>query len=687
MRKVEVIIAILLMFLPAIASAATYWVSPTGAAAWASCQGSTPLSGTSACSLSTANSNAVAGDVVFLRGGVYYKTLSPRNSGTAANRITFKAYGAEIPTFTVTTDFRWAILFDNKSYIVVDGIRSNNSLAFFFIGHGSSYNEFRNCVFENSGGYLYDTGYVVGYNTAFTDMKPSTNNWFHDCNFSRYGSISDCNDIGTICTSGGYNDTSGNNTFEDCIFNNGGHDAFSVLGRYNVLKNNEFHNEESSYFTDEWGTCPNSPSSGKFGNRCILLENGNTDRYPIPAGVDDMNNPALALPAAQRFTRNYPGTARDTLIEGNRIHHSGTPPDDDGANLIENAGIHTLIRFNDLYSAAANGVYFKAQPYPGASPAAGSTLLKSGSYGRVAFNTIYKTGIGDSDIGTGFKNGIMIVGISIASFQPWPIDVAIKNNINYDWHNSEFSYPSNSASQIVYESNYNLNPGFANPDTSSITSTAAPDFRLQSSSPCINAGAHLTQANGSGSGSTTLIVDDAWWFQDGSWGSALTHGVTLFPDWIAIGAVTNVVEIRSIDYYTKRITLASPMTWADNAPIWLYKNSDGKQVLYGNAPDIGAHEYDSGATITSCTNDCLTSGTRQCSGSSVQTCENYDTDSCLEWSAVTSCPIGQTCTGAGICTPSSAVNWNCGSLPGDINNDGKADIMDLSSLALILAMR
>ena len=37
--------------LPGIASAGTYWVSPTGAAAWANCRGATPLSGASACSL------------------------------------------------------------------------------------------------------------------------------------------------------------------------------------------------------------------------------------------------------------------------------------------------------------------------------------------------------------------------------------------------------------------------------------------------------------------------------------------------------------------------------------------------------------------------------------------------------------------------------------------------------------
>jgi hypothetical protein len=40
------------------------------------------------------------------------------------------------------------------------------------------------------------------------------------------------------------------------------------------------------------------------------------------------------------------------------------------------------------------------------------------------------------------------------------------------------------------------------------------------------------------------------------------------------------------------------MTWSDNAPIWLYKKSDGTQVLFGSAPDMGAHEYVSGSIDT-----------------------------------------------------------------------------------------
>jgi len=67
--------------------------------------------------------------------------------------------------------------------------------------------------------------------------------------------------------------------------------------------------------------------------------------------------------------------------------------------------------------------------------------------------------------------------------------------------------------------------------------------------------------------------------------------VTLFPDWIAIGDVDKVAQIASIDYSNNTITLASPMTWSEGAKIWLYKKSDGAQVLFGKAPDLGAYAY------------------------------------------------------------------------------------------------
>jgi len=96
---------------------------------------------------------------------------------------------------------------------------------------------------------------------------------------------------------------------------------------------------------------------------------------------------------------------------------------------------------------------------------------------------------------------------------------------------------------------------------------------------------------GAKANSIVLAVSDALYFQDGTWGSDLARGVSLFPDWIAIGNVENIVAIRSIDYESNTITLAAPKSWSDGAPIWLYRKSDGTVVLRGSAPDFGASEF------------------------------------------------------------------------------------------------
>ena len=93
----------------------TYWVSPDGLAAWASCKGATPLDDTSACALSTANANALAGDTIYLRGGTYSnQEIRPSNSGTSeSNRIVFTSYNQEN---VLIRDSAYGIYIYKKSY-------------------------------------------------------------------------------------------------------------------------------------------------------------------------------------------------------------------------------------------------------------------------------------------------------------------------------------------------------------------------------------------------------------------------------------------------------------------------------------------------------------------------------------------------------------------------------------------
>lgn len=539
-----------------------YWVGPNGTASWAGARSESPLADAACCSIATANANAGAGDTVYLRGGKYYYALQPAKSGVKGSPITFSAYGTEDVVFTVTDDDhgRWGFVLSRKSWIRVVGIRFLNCACFYHIGPDSHFNEIAYCTFD-TGSFDYSVGYTGG-TKAPTQADGSTNNWFHHCVFTKYGRLdlaksgteTYVNDNGTVRFSAGYDDNTSHNTIEDCVFSYGGHDCLDMGGQWNVVRNNVFHNEEA-YYRNVYGPLysRNNTASGFFGNRCIHVSN---------AG-------------------NAVGTAFHNLIEGNRIGFAGTPPDDDGSCGIENAGAHTIVRFNDIYGNGGMGYYSKMQGVHESS-------VRSGSWGRVYNNNIFANGFGDASVDDQFKHGICIW--SYTTYNDWPENVVIKNNIVYGNSNEWRVGSTNILPQVDYENNFNLNPGFLNTDMSDKTSLVLPDLRLGSGSPCIDAGIALTQAHGAGSGSVSLVVDDALPFQDGTWGSALTHGATYFPDWIAIGSVGNIVKIAAIDYATKTITLASPMTWTDGSKIWLYSDSHGRRVLYGTAPDIGAHE-------------------------------------------------------------------------------------------------
>jgi len=132
--------------------------------------------------------------------------------------------------------------------------------------------------------------------------------------------------------------------------------------------------------------------------------------------------------------------------------------------------------------------------------------------------------------------------------------------------------------------NKNANPQFVNYASPGSLSN---DYHLQSGSPALAAGTHLTTVANSDTGSgTSLIVNDASYFQDG-YGLSNDYS-TVSPDCIAIGTVSNHVCVTSVNYSTNTLTLASAISRSAGQSVYLYSKSDGVQVLTGTAPDIGA---------------------------------------------------------------------------------------------------
>jgi hypothetical protein len=270
-----------------------YWVSPTGTAAWAGAKSQTPLSGTACCSLATANSNAIAGDTIYLRGGTYSVDkvrISPSNSGSLASRITYVAYTGETPTFIRTSSNNPAISITGKDYIVVDGITASNLATWIRIGNGADYNEIKNCTFNGTTNYDHAVRiYDGGGGTA------STNNWLHQNSFSRCGYVSGssaCLSMIKIDDAPGYtNGVSHYNTIENNTISYSGHDSLSTYTKYNVIKNNFWHNEgwmsgSGSYTPDNnglYGDRNNEIYDGRSNAGLFYLIEGN--RKPM-GGTD-----------------------------------------------------------------------------------------------------------------------------------------------------------------------------------------------------------------------------------------------------------------------------------------------------------------------------------------------------------------------------------------------------------------
>lgn len=131
----------------------------------------------------------------------------------------------------------------------------------------------------------------------------------------------------------------------------------------------------------------------------------------------------------------------------------------------------------------------------------------------------------------------------------------------------ETAYPS------YFYDNLDVEPDFVDMDED--------DYRLDTGSDCIDAGAVLTTTIGNGSG-TQISVDDARWFYDG-FGIPGEQG-----DLIWVGTPPKHAAVRVVGVNTggwpDAITVDQSITWKSNDPISL--------PYTGSAPDLGAYEYD-----------------------------------------------------------------------------------------------
>lgn len=587
-NRMLILLMMILFSFPSIAFAGTYWVSPTGTATWANAQSATPLSGAACCSLSTANANADAGDTVVLRSGTYALGIYPVNTGIGAGsgRIIYQAHTGETPILEgagAGGQNGSGIYIGGKDWIKVDGVTVRDCTYFMVaVVGGADYNEITNCEIYNTD-HNVPRGYSM-WSYIGGISNPSTHTWFHN-NIVHDTSVKDgCSDGTGVIQFGSWNanDQGSNyNTIEDNTFYHGGHHTLQSYTHYNIIRNNLFHNEGFRPYPD--GGCDDG------------------SHYD----TDSVNNPPGFRKYAHRNVEFQNPTEDDdtwVLFENNRLGYASANPANNGSEQLTLTSDANIIRYNAMYGGDGPGIYFKSvqATYPRRNRLYNNTIFDNGRY-----DGSYWPGM---PVGTPMQTRAVYVYAS-ASIQ----DNILKNNLfwandmnsdNYYYSTTnDFSCTDCSTYGVIPSNNWCKSPteGYCSasgdplfvstPATTAelieSRSKTSPDLNLQSSSGAIDAGTYLTQANGSGSSSTTLIVDDARYFQDGSWGSSLSN---VDADWIAVGTVGNIVQISSINYATNTITLTSGISYNDGDSIWLVKDSRGNVVLRGSAPDMGAYE-------------------------------------------------------------------------------------------------
>ena len=247
--------------------AGTYYVSHTGTATW---NQSTNID--SPCSAETALANAVAGDIVYFRGGTYdpVDTLdwnmpawNPSNSGTDSNPITFQAYPGETP-IVLAKPVSPSFGSNGKNYIVWDGFKGPGKLGiqlyvrFFQADH---------CTIQNCEIKGYDQGTALENNPCIS------------AKFASYLTIKNCKLYGN--QGGGHN--SANILFysvdhavvENCDI----YDAYAGIfdkdgGQYNTYRYNRIYDVDIGFLLGTESGGPNPTEIKVYQNLFLNIGKG-----------------------------------------------------------------------------------------------------------------------------------------------------------------------------------------------------------------------------------------------------------------------------------------------------------------------------------------------------------------------------------------------------------------------------
>lgn len=436
-----------------------------------------------------------------------------------------------------------------------------------------------------------------------------------------------------------------NTTVENTDLYYGGHHVIGFMSKYGVLRNSKWRN-------DGWygyNGCETMSAEGKCGYRNLSIT-GEGAAYRNQLIEKNTSNYASAFGSGHRSLAGSSGGEFRVDIP------------------------YLIMRYNTAYGGATYGFEIGASISDGCFDT-GEANQTFPNYCKVdgihAYNnTAYREGWGAEDeyVSLGYGHSLYFYGAGIKN----STGTVVKNNLFYDWWmrsntvvglctssgvpfyccswlgtgtcslstypaigeniggmpagatiSSNFNYPTSKVSGVYEQTDPLFIDGTLATTTAEITSVV-PNLGLQAESPAKDTATYLTQVNDAdgctaeSEDCTAMVVNDPWYFQDGTWGSSLvqhandrciaendpddwcigegTGTYTFQADYICLSSSATAVDydrcrqISSINYDTNTLTLASEMSWSNNDYVWLYSISDGTRVLYGDLPDYGANE-------------------------------------------------------------------------------------------------
>jgi len=499
-------------------------------------------------SIGKANFNLNAGDLVYIKKGIYSnQQISPSNSGSNNNYITYRNYKNDE---VIISDHAVPIYIKDKDYIKIEGFKIENCVRFFVLYNGSDNNVIKNCTFFKAKGYFGSifSKFFINPETGGRDKSVSSDlgnnyNKILDNNFVDApdrcpdGPDQDCDTAPAdflYCEFGSYNLFQGNK------FGNSSHDSL-VFGNtwthHNVIRNNVFRNKyrrgidmyvgtqynlvEGNHFLDHGLSVTESPRKGsryakpwKPGAiQCIK----DTKNIIIRKNIFDNNGHVFFSNGEKKYF--YNNTANRQLFT---VFSDGGNENFEDNKFINNIFSNTksLNRLDDEKYVYSWIIYVQ----PG---------------------NIIKNNLITHNVFTG-------------------------HNARWKYRNSTFkSFEEFEAQTDDAFENVTYIPNFIDPEKS--------NFYLLKDSKLIDAGSFLTIITSpTGKAKKSFMVKDARYFFDG-WGIPAEIGDVIKTE--------NGREaiIKKINYETNTLSV--------EPEIDIIKGEGVSLKFYGKAPDIGAYEF------------------------------------------------------------------------------------------------